>query len=74
MEKVDKKKNIWILVAQMVKKCSSGYGSFSTSVKSDAKLHHAKSKLIFNGYEESLFDELSALPTTSDRFVITIFG
>lgn len=38
------------------------------------KLHHAKSKLIFNGYEESLFDELSALPTTSDRFVITILG
>ena len=38
------------------------------------KLHLAKSKLIYNGYEESLFEELSALPTTSDRFIITILG
>ena len=38
------------------------------------KLHLAKSKLIYNGYEESLFEELSMLPTTSDRFIITILG
>ncbi|MEI2755999.1 MAG: hypothetical protein V9F46_06015 [Chitinophagaceae bacterium] len=38
------------------------------------KLHLTKSKLIYNGYEESLFEELLMLPTTSDRFIITILG
>ncbi|HWR33375.1 MAG TPA: hypothetical protein VN451_07615, partial [Chitinophagaceae bacterium] len=38
------------------------------------KLHNRQKKLIFNGYEDEIFNELSGLPTAADKFTITIIG